>query len=303
MNILVSIIVPCYNQAQYLDEALQSVLDQTYSDWECIIVNDGSPDHTEEVAQKWAEKDNRFVYLFKENGGVSSARNMGMEKAKGDFIQFLDADDVLAKSKLAVSIESVKQYGVEVVCSDYLLFDRFVNNPLPSFSQLGDFEFNFYNLARYWNDGFTIPIHCWFFKSSLLENIEFPLGLTAQEDWVVWLRVFQKLPKTFYVSQALALYRSNPDGRTKTRGFFDETLLAIHYLKPYLNDGDFQSLYQAVITRYNEKMLYWRNREIKLKKSYSYQTGLMIKKILKTIGVLELFKRIFPVILKFKSKQ
>ncbi|WP_374360648.1 glycosyltransferase family 2 protein, partial [Cloacibacterium sp.] len=74
---LISVVVPCYNQAQYLDECLQSVLNQTYQDWECIIVNDGSPDHTEEIAKNWVEKDTRFIYLSKENGGLSSARNAG----------------------------------------------------------------------------------------------------------------------------------------------------------------------------------------------------------------------------------
>ena len=92
-NPKVSIIVPCYNQAQYLDEALQSVLDQTHTNWECIIVNDGSPDTTAAVAQKWEAKDPRFIYLYKENGGVSSARNLGIEKASSEFIVPLDADD------------------------------------------------------------------------------------------------------------------------------------------------------------------------------------------------------------------
>ena len=86
MSFLVSIIVPCYNQAQYLPETLQSVLDQTYTNWECIIVNDGSPDATEAVAQEWCEKDHRFIYLKKENGGLSSARNAGLKIAKGDYI-------------------------------------------------------------------------------------------------------------------------------------------------------------------------------------------------------------------------
>ena len=94
-NFLVSIIVPCYNQAQYFTEALQSVLDQTYKNWECILVNDGSTDHTEEIALEWSKIDDRFVYIKKENGGLSSARNSGIEIAKGDYLQFLDADDVL----------------------------------------------------------------------------------------------------------------------------------------------------------------------------------------------------------------
>jgi len=66
MNPFVSIIVPCYNQAQYLSEALQSVLEQTYENWECIIVNDGSPDDTQEVAKIWLEKDVHFRYIYKE---------------------------------------------------------------------------------------------------------------------------------------------------------------------------------------------------------------------------------------------
>lgn len=66
---LVSIIVPCFNQAQYLDECLQSVLNQTYAHWECIIINDGSTDNTAEISKKWIEKDTRFFYFEKENGG------------------------------------------------------------------------------------------------------------------------------------------------------------------------------------------------------------------------------------------
>ncbi|MFV8358229.1 glycosyltransferase family 2 protein, partial [Flavobacterium sp. XS1P32] len=90
-NPQVSIIVPCFNQAQYLSEALKSVLEQTYENWECIIVNDGSPDDTKQIAQKWVEKDSRFKYIFKENGGLSSARNEGINYAKGTFILPLDA--------------------------------------------------------------------------------------------------------------------------------------------------------------------------------------------------------------------
>jgi len=89
----VSIIVPCYNQAQYLDESLQSVINQTYANWECLIINDGSPDNTEAIARKWEAKDPRFIYIYKENGGVSSARNLGIEKASSEFILPLDADD------------------------------------------------------------------------------------------------------------------------------------------------------------------------------------------------------------------
>ena len=105
---LISVVVPCYNQAQYLDECLQSVLDQTYQDWECIIVNDGSPDNTEEVAKKWVAKDARFKYLLKENGGISSARNAGIEMAEGEWILPLDADDKIGNQYLELA---EKEFG------------------------------------------------------------------------------------------------------------------------------------------------------------------------------------------------
>jgi glycosyltransferase involved in cell wall biosynthesis len=109
MDNLVSIIVPCYKQAQYLDEALQSVLDQIYTNWECIIVNDGSPDDTEGVTQKWLTKDNRFIYLKKNNGGLSSARNAGINSAKGEFILPLDADDKIAPTYITVAIKAFQE--------------------------------------------------------------------------------------------------------------------------------------------------------------------------------------------------
>lgn len=123
MNPLISIVVPCYNQAQYLDECLQSVLEQTYENWECIIVNDGSPDSTHEVAQEWLEKDTRFKYIQKENGGLSSARNAGLDAAVGAYIQFLDCDDLIQNQKFEQKIKIFKDYGeVEVLISGYRYF-------------------------------------------------------------------------------------------------------------------------------------------------------------------------------------
>ena len=123
MRNFVSIIVPCYNQAQYLDEVLQSVLAQTYTSWECIIVNDGSPDNTEELAKKWVEKDNRFIYLYKENGGLSSARNAGITIAKGEFILPLDADDKIAPNYIELAVTSFqKDTSLKVV---YCKAERF----------------------------------------------------------------------------------------------------------------------------------------------------------------------------------
>jgi glycosyltransferase involved in cell wall biosynthesis len=104
MKTIVSIIVPCYNQAMYLDECLLSVWNQTFSDWECIIVNDGSQDNTALVAEEWVIKDSRFKYLYIENSGVSVARNYGIQTASGEYILPLDADDKIAKEYIELAI-------------------------------------------------------------------------------------------------------------------------------------------------------------------------------------------------------
>lgn len=118
----ISVIVPCYKQSQYLSECLQSILDQTYQNWECIIVNDGSPDNTEEIALQWIIKDNRFKYINKKNGGISSAKNEGLKLAKGDWIQFIDCDDMIASEKISESAFYFDK-GIDVILTGYRYFE------------------------------------------------------------------------------------------------------------------------------------------------------------------------------------
>ena len=98
---IVSIIIPCYNQGQYLAEALDSVIAQTYSYWECIVVDDGSTDDTCEKVQRIAEKDSRIVVYQRLSAGVSVTRNYGIAKAHGDFVCFIDSDDYVSSELLA----------------------------------------------------------------------------------------------------------------------------------------------------------------------------------------------------------
>lgn len=90
---MISIIIPAYNSADYLSETIATVLDQKYIDFELLIVDDGSQDETKSLVNKWMEKDSRIKYFYKENGGVSSARNLGIDKAQGTYLAFLDSDD------------------------------------------------------------------------------------------------------------------------------------------------------------------------------------------------------------------
>ncbi len=177
----ISIIVPCYNQVQYLDEALQSVLDQTYQDWECIIVNDGSTDHTEEVARKWVSKDSRFIYLKKENGGLSSARNTGIIMAKGAYILPLDADDRIASEYLdKAQIYFDKDYKI-IYCQAYFFGNRVEPWLLSDYSYEGIL--------------FNNQIFCSaFFKKSDWESVGgYDENLKyGREDWDFWLSILNK---------------------------------------------------------------------------------------------------------------
>jgi glycosyltransferase involved in cell wall biosynthesis len=98
---LISIIIASYNQGQFLDECLKSVFDQVYQNWECIIVDDASLDQSVSIADSWVKKDQRFKLIaLPKNSGVSHARNTGLKISKGDFFQFLDADDILSPNKI-----------------------------------------------------------------------------------------------------------------------------------------------------------------------------------------------------------
>ena len=132
MNALVSLIIPTFNRAALIEETLQSVVSQTYLNWECIVVDDGSLDNTRQIIKKWTNRDNRFQYILCENKGVSNARNIGIQTSKGEFIQFLDSDDILETNKLKFQISILNNNtNIDIVYgSSRYFFD-------------GDFE-NFY---------------------------------------------------------------------------------------------------------------------------------------------------------------
>jgi len=106
---IVSVIIPCYNQAHYLDEAINSVFNQSFTQWECIVVNDGSEDETKDVAQKWIEKDSRFKMITIENGGLANARNTGIQESQGTYILPLDADDKINTEYLQLAVNAFNQ--------------------------------------------------------------------------------------------------------------------------------------------------------------------------------------------------
>lgn len=117
---MISIIIPLYNKEKVIIKTLQSVRDQSYHNWECVIVDDGSKDDSAIVVKEFIKIDNRFSYFYKENGGPSSARNYGVKKAKGDWIVFLDADDRYEEDALAHFVSLLQKHkGYRMYCCNF----------------------------------------------------------------------------------------------------------------------------------------------------------------------------------------
>lgn len=269
MMTTISIIVPCYNQAQYLPDCLQSVVEQTYSHWECIIVNDGSPDNTEAVALEWAAKDNRIKYLKKENGGLCSARNAGISSAEGKWILPLDADDKIGKDYLKFAHDimiSKSEVGLIYANANYF-GDREEVWALP--------EYNLKTLLR------ANMIYCSAFykKEDWIRIGGYDTNMkNGWEDWEFWIHLLGTSNKKVYKLEYTGFYyRIKNDSMIYTFVRNDEILLnTIKYvfkkhIDLYLNNfGTYQYLLDTIDDlRYSEHIL--------KEKTGRYENNLMIK--------------------------
>ena len=264
----VSVIIPCYNQAQYLDETLQSVYNQTHQNWECIIVNDGSTDNTEAVARQWLQKNTRFKYIYKDNDGLSSARNSGLQVATGDYVQFLDSDDLIKSSKFEEQLEDLQQAQVSI--SDYFSFvDGDIEKPakhryLSPFVSEVDFK---KEIILDWEYRKSIPCHAVLFEKRLVEenNIKFNENLPNHEDWVFWVQVLSISKKIKNNSNVLALYRIRNSSMSAAftlmkQGFLDATKV----LEIYFRNKNNNELVNVV--KIKRKEIYNNNRITIIKK-------------------------------------
>lgn len=111
----VSIIVPVYKVEKYIRECLDSILAQSFTDWECLLVDDDSPDNSGEICDEYAQKDARISVYHKENGGVSSARNLGLDKACGEWVMFVDSDDAIAENTLEICVHHAERENLDIV--------------------------------------------------------------------------------------------------------------------------------------------------------------------------------------------
>ncbi|MGC8747495.1 MAG: glycosyltransferase [Candidatus Kapaibacteriota bacterium] len=203
-NPIVSIIIPCYKNAQFLSEVLESVVEQTFKDWECIIVNDGSPDNTREVAQQLISKypDKKITYLEKENGGVASARNYGIENAKGKYILPLDADDKIAPTFLEKTVKVLEENAdIHIVYTDLKQFGE-VERIVPS----KDFDPRTLLNLDYISGNSLFRKEVWETIGGYKNNIGY-------EDWEFWINAIENGFKGFRIPEVLFFYRVKTESR------------------------------------------------------------------------------------------
>ncbi|MFD2828753.1 glycosyltransferase family 2 protein [Leeuwenhoekiella polynyae] len=278
MEGLISVIVPCYNQAEFLEECLTSVLNQTYSNWECIIINDGSADLTEEVAKKWTKNDKRFKYIYQENKGLSSARNTGLAQAKGEYIQFLDSDDFLDQEKFLKSIKEFSKPQVDIVISDFILFNEATNSLENPYCVLGEHQFNLDSILFEWGEKFSIPIHCALIKSKVLIGYSFPTELKAREDWSLWVFLYKSCIVTIFINEPLAYYRQHDMSLTKNFRLMSlEKIKAIGIVEQLISKEKSLKLYKNHIQEISKEYTVLQNRYFGVLNSRTYRLACFFK--------------------------
>lgn len=218
MDELISIIVPIYNVEEYLRECLDSIQKQSYLNFECIMVNDGSPDNSSKICEEFVEKDSRFRYFEKENGGVSSARNLGIEHSKGEYITFIDSDDWVESDYLEVLYTTLLEEGADITVSTYKQFNikdgcfyihsfqrgyekKIFTGPelIDNLQVLSSFDHSYVSSSNK------------LVKSRQLKTIRFNEKTTLGEDMEFWYKLYLISDKIVYVNKDNYIYRTSSD--------------------------------------------------------------------------------------------
>ena len=287
---LVSIIIPVYNQEKYLKETLQSVINQSFSNWKCILINDGSVDDSVAIINEYLTQDNRFHFINSENKGVSNARNLALQQVKGDYILFLDGDDLIHSDKIQLALSNFQQNtDLSIVFNTTNYFQDTIENVLYPM-EIDVKLLNFNDLLLYWGEKIILPIHSAIIKKSLLEGIEFNCELTAQEDWLVWLRLFKNKPKVLVLDEVLSFYRKHNSSRTQSFSLKKDHFKALQIFEKYIDAESYKLLLLHQIERYYFRANDNAYKLSEIKKSKTFRVAVFFKNLLVKLKMLGLIK-------------
>ena len=267
---MISVIIPVYNQVDFVDETLTSVNNQTFQDWECIIVNDGSTDLSEEKILKWVNKDVRFKYFKKENGGLASARNFGIEKANFNFVFPLDADDIITPNCIEQIVKVIeKKSETDVVYFDTEFFGNKTGiNILPNYTYKTLLTQNCF-------------VACTVFNKNIWQKCGgYDEQLKSFEDWDFWIRSLDEKSLVVKIPKVLFYYRKHEKesltNRFKTEPGYYYSLYDYIYVK---NKNIYDTHFGNPIIAFQENELL-KQFNSKIKKLFIFKIYQKIKKIL-----------------------
>lgn len=214
-NELISIVVPIYNVENYLRMCLDSIQNQTYQNFECLLINDGSPDHSSKICEEFVEKDSRFKYFEKANGGLSSARNLGIECSGGGgaYITFVDSDDWLEHDALDRLYGALKKENADISIGRYNSYDEtryvymtYVTDPDDSLEVIeGKAIMDREGVEEVRNGNWTVAV-LKLFKRELLQDLPFPIGKIAEDTYWTW-KVLLRASRIVYLNRCVYWYR------------------------------------------------------------------------------------------------
>lgn len=215
---LISVIVPVYNVEKYLHKCINSILNQTYKNLEIILIDDGSTDNSGKICDEYALKDNRIKVIHKENGGLSSARNAGLDICSGDYIGFVDSDDYIAEDMYEYLYVNLKKNNADVaMCNFYL---EYQNGRIEKVSNLNDFELSNDEsiIDFYLNNNILIGIWNKLFRHDIIKFVKFPIGQCCEDTYIIidWVSkcknfIFCSQCKYYYLKRENSLSNRNAD--------------------------------------------------------------------------------------------
>ena len=207
---LISIIIPVYKVEKYLEKCIESVLKQTYTNLQVILVDDGSPDNCGKICDEYAKKDSRIEVIHKVNGGLSDARNVGIAKAKGKYIGFVDSDDYIKEDMYEILINLIKEYDADVsICNLYDVIEgkEYIRN-----KENGIKEYNRIDILKEVLLDKNIQSYAWnkLYKKELFNEIKYPIG-KKYEDIGTTFYIFEKCNKVVVTSEPEYYYLKRAD--------------------------------------------------------------------------------------------
>ena len=229
---LISIIIPTYNNEKEIERCLKSIITQTYTNIEMIVINDGSTDSTQSILEKYAKKDKRIKILFQDKQGVSNARNYGMKYAKGEYLAFVDADDWIEETMYEKLMKKMQEYDCDIVRCNYEVNINEKNTiETGSLYDLGSKKISLQESNQKLFSYFMrfMPSYIWLLliKRSSFTNLEFDNELIILEDKLFYYDLFCQGKTIYFYDEILYHYYKNKISVTNSKKNYEERLISI----------------------------------------------------------------------------